>query len=275
MNIAWLLVALIAVDPQAKTDGISQDQADAAEVAEYARRQSASWELYFEGPQRTKLELRAEPLLRWSNPEAGRVYGSVFLWTADGRPAAVGTVYKWFTPLTDRTGELVTLSPRAITAEANGRKLWSPAAGQIEFKPIPGAPVPEAGSRSRLPLIRSLAREFSPELTDTRVTAGGTAKQLRLLDQPIYKYGRGTDGLLEGALFAFAVGTDPEALLVIEARDAGDGRQWVYALARMNRDGLRVRHKDKEVWSAPYLEKPWKDPTAPYLLFGLDAADSK
>ena len=274
MNAAWLLIALIAADPQPKADETSQDQADAAEVAEYARRQAASWELFFEGPKRTKLELRPEPLLRWSNPEAGRVYGSVFLWTADGRPAAVGTVYKWFAPLTDRTGELVTLSPRAITAEANGRKLWSPGAGQIEFKPIPGAPVPDAGLRSRLPQIRTLAREFSPELTDTRVTVTGTAKQLRLLDQPIYKYGRGTEGLLEGALFAFAVGTDPEALLVIEARQTASGREWHYALARMNRDGLRVRHKDKEVWSVPYLEKPWKDPTAPYLLIGLDA-DSK
>src|SRR5262249_49916995 len=151
------------------------------------------------------------------------------------------------------TGELVTLTPRAITAEKKGEKFWSPKAGQVEFKPIPGAPVPDAGTRSRLPQIRKLARDFAPELADRRVTAEGTPKQLRLMDQPIYKYAPAAGGLLEGAVFAFAVGTDPEALLLIEARETEAGRQWQYALARMNRDGMRVRHKDQEIWSVPYL----------------------
>jgi hypothetical protein len=268
---ALLLIVLVGVDPEET----SQAQTDAAEVAEYARREAASWELSLDGPPQTKLELRREPVLRWSNPEAGRVYGSVFLWTAGGRPLVVGTVYKWYAPLTDRTGELVTLSPRAMTAEKNGRKLWSPGAGLVEFKPIPGAPVPDAGPKTRLPQIRRLAREFAPELTDKRLETKGTPKQLRLLDQPLYQYGPAAGGLIEGALFAFTVGTDPEALLLIEARETDAGRQWHYALARLNRDGVRVRHKEQEVWSVPYLDKPWSDADAPYLLFGLDENESE
>jgi hypothetical protein len=270
-----LLTALIAAEPAGAADEATQAQAEAVEVAAYARQQAASWELFLEGPKRTRVDFRSEPVLRWSNPEVGRVYGSVFLWTAEGRPVAAGTVYRWFAPLTDRTGELVTLTPRAITAEKNGRTLWSPKAGLVEFKPIPGAPLPEAGTKSRLPQIRNLAREFAPELADTRVTAEGTPKQLRLLDQPIFKYGPAAGGLLEGAVFAFAIGTDPEALLVIEARQTDAGRRWYYALARMNRDGMRVRHKDQEIWSVPYLQKPWADRDAPYLLFGLNESDDE
>ena len=275
MKLVIFVAALIAAEPTGVADEAAQVQAEAVEVAAYARQQAASWELFLEGPKRTKVELRSEPVLRWSNPEVGRVYGSVFLWTAGGRPVAAGSVYRWFAPLTDRTGELVTLTPDALSAEKNGRKLWNPKAGLVDFKPIPGAPAPDRGTKSRLPQIRNLARDFAPELADTRVTAEGTPKQLRLLDQPIFKYGPAAGGLLEGAVFAFAVGTDPEALLLIEARQSDVGRQWYYVLARMNRDGMRVRHKDQEIWSVPYLQKPWADRDAPYLLFGLDPPDDE
>jgi hypothetical protein len=33
--------------------------------------------------------LREQPILRWSNPERGQIYGNVFLWTHRGRPAVV------------------------------------------------------------------------------------------------------------------------------------------------------------------------------------------
>jgi hypothetical protein len=92
----------------------------------------------------------------------------------------------------------------------------------------------------------------------------GSQQQLRLMDQPVYQYGAGPDGLLDGSLFAFVVGTDPEVLLLIEARETTDGREWHYALARMNRDAMRVRFRDREVWSAPPLEKPWADPKLDY-----------
>src|SRR5947199_236570 len=99
--------------------------------------------------------------------------------------------------------------------------------------------VVEPGSRSRLRIgVR----------VDGRVVVGRAEQQLRLLDQAVYKYGAGDGGLLEGGLFAFVVGTDPEVLLVIEAREREEGRRWHYALARMNRDAMRVRHKDQEVW---------------------------
>ena len=44
--------------------------------------------------------LREQPILRWSNPERGQVYGNVYLWTYRGRPAVVGSLFKWFSPFT-------------------------------------------------------------------------------------------------------------------------------------------------------------------------------
>ena len=271
----FLMIVLAALNGEPtvggrKSEAASQVESESAEAARFARDEARKWELFAEGTKRVKLELSPEPVLRWSNPAAGRVYGSVFVWTAEGRPVAVASYYRWFSPYTQRTAEFVSLSPVALSAERLHRKQWSPPAGKVTLQPIPEAPVPDESAKKRLAQMRNLAREFVPELIDRRVVVEGTEQQLRLLDQPIYKYGAGDGGLLEGGLFAFVVGTDPEVLLVIEAREGEEGRRWHYALARMNRDAMRVRHKDHEVWSVPHLETPWSDISAPYLLFTVD-----
>jgi hypothetical protein len=276
MNPVFLVLLLAAVNGEPmvsgeKPEAVSQVESESAKAARFARDEAGKWELFAEGTKRAKLELSAEPALRWSNPAAGRVYGSVFVWTAGGRPMAVASFYRWFSPYTQRTAEFVSLSPVALSAERLHRKLWAPPAGKVTFRPIPGAPVPDESAKKRLAQMRSLAREFVPELVDRRVVAEGTEQQLRLLDQPVYKYGAGDGGLLEGGLFAFVVGTDPEVLLVIEAREVEEGRRWHYALARMNRDAMRACHKDTEVWSVPHLEAPWSDISSPYLLFTVGA----
>ena len=47
--------------------------------------------------------------------------------------------------------------------------------------------------------------------------------ELRLLPTPIARYGEPGTKLLDGALFAFVLGTDPEVFLFLEARP-GQGR---------------------------------------------------
>ena len=77
----------------------------------------------------------------------------------------------------------------------------------------------------------------------------------------------------DGALFAFvtSAGTDPEALLVIEARKPAhaDGPVWHYAIARFTDLQLWVRHKGKEVFTAPLImyEAPLQDPKDRYRVF--------
>jgi hypothetical protein len=274
-TVCWLVV-LAAVTGEAavndaSTAAPSQVEAEAAQTGRFARDEAGKWELFAQGAKRTKLDLHPEPVLRWSNPAVGRVYGSVFVWTSGGRPLAVASFYRWFSPYTQRTAEFVSLSPDALSAERLERRPWTPRAGKIAWQPVPGALVPDESAKKRLGQMRSLARDFQPELVDRRVVEEGTEQQLRLLDQPVYKYGPGNDGLLEGGLFAFVVGTDPEVLLMLEAREDEAGRSWHYLLARMNRDAMRVRHKGREVWSVPHLEEPWGDPAAPYLLFTIEA----
>ena len=283
MNLVILFVALAGADadraaadgdtaaaePAAKADAEAQVQAEADETARFARTEIDQWKLSADRGEPAPLELRRDPILRWSNPAVGRVYGSVFVWTAGGRPAAVASLYKWYAPYTQRTAEFVSLSPEALVARRGERTLWTPPAGTLKFQPIPGAPRPDESSKRRPARMRALARDFVPELTDRRVATAGTSQQLRLLDKPLFQYGPGEGGLLEGGLFAFVVGTDPEVLLLIEAREADAGREWHYALARMNSDAVRVNYRDHEVWSVPYIKDPLADSRAPYHLIDV------
>jgi hypothetical protein len=74
---------------------------------------------------------------------------------------------------------------------------------------------------------------------------------------------------LDGAIFAFVRGTDPEVLLLIETRKLEGGDTWQYALAPMNSLEFHAFHQDREVWQKPQLAPPWlnvMDPTKSYLL---------
>ena len=102
----------------------------------------------------------------------------------------------------------------------------------------------------------------------------GERWQLRLLSQPIYTYSEAADEMLGGAVFAL-VGyiTDPEILLLIEARQTAEGPQWFYAPARFSDKTLSLQHMDAEVWQF-VQNMPTDEPyyLAPGKALNLDAA---
>ena len=101
--------------------------------------------------------------------------------------------------------------------------------------------------------MRTMAREFSATTHDAK----NNRYELRLLPQPLYRYESTDPQVLDGALFAFvtSAGTDPEGVLVIEARKpAGGGNPvWYRALARFTDLNLSVRYKGTEAFSAPLI----------------------
>lgn len=247
---------------QTTSAGPSRDRDDLErDFLELARQEAAAYKLQL-ADQPVALALKEEPLLRWSNPVAGQLYGAVFLWTTDGRPRAVASIYKWYSPFTHGNVEFHSLAEGPLRAAKNGRPpSWRPARAGIRFQPLPGAPVPAQSSPARLVQMRALARRFSVDKTDRE----GSHRKLRLLTQPIYRYGDGEGEPADGALFAFVQGTDPEVLLQIESRRDGNGPRWHYALARMNSVTLRAFYNEKQVWSVSTL--PWgkvRDAREPY-----------
>jgi hypothetical protein len=77
---------------------------------------------------------------------------------------------------------------------------------------------------------------------------------MRLLTQPNYRYEitDETSTVVDGAVFAYvwSAGTDPEVLLVIEARRTDQGVRWHYAPARFTNREAWLKYQDREVWRA-------------------------
>jgi hypothetical protein len=229
--------------------GEANETARAREFLELASREAAAYELRLEGAD-GKLVRHKDPVLRWSNPVLGQIYGGVFLWTSEGRPEAVASIFKWYSPHTHMTHEFQSLSSRNLAATRDGRSVWTTSRPWIDLGPIPSAPVPAESRAGRLRQMRGLARQFSASMDHHKKGK----HNLRLLTQPLYRYEDGADEWADGALFAFVLGTDPDAVLMIESRRTDDGTQaWHYALARMNWNSMHVRHNGRKVWDVPRL----------------------
>jgi hypothetical protein len=197
--------------------------------------------------QSTSLALTSTPVLRWGNPAANGEDGAVFVWLKQGRPEVIGT---FFTYRRASTGEIVlkhslhSLASQSITADYREQRIWSPKSPGVQFRPVPGAPPPAETARLRLLQMKSLAKEFSGKLVDLK----GASFDLRLLPQPLIRYEPSGANVLDGAIFALAEGTDPQALVLIEARISRGTSQWEYAFARFHFASLWGYHRDKEVW---------------------------
>ncbi|MBC7816930.1 MAG: hypothetical protein IAG10_08595 [Planctomycetaceae bacterium] len=192
--------------------------------------------------------LREQPILRWSNPERGQIYGNVFLWTNRGRPVVVGSLFKWFSPFTHMSHEFHSLSVGEFRGRYNEADVWQSTQAGIAFAAVPDAPTVATTVAARLAQMRQMARQFTTRTTDRE----GLKLELRLLAQPVYRYELEKDSaeLSDGALFVFVQGTDPELWLMLEARSsaAKGGDVWQYALARMNSITFDVQHNGRDVW---------------------------
>lgn len=192
------------------------------------------------------LVLRDEPVLHWTNPVRETDDGLVLLWLDRGRPAAIACFYRarWQGRLTE-AHEFHSLALSGLSATLKGSTVWAPTGAGVTPKPIPGAPPPAASPAERLRQMRALAREFR-----VTVDADKRSTELRMLSQPIYRYEAGPGGSPDGALFAFVLTTDPEAILMIEDRSGASGPRWHYSLARMTDHSLKATHNAQVVWEA-------------------------
>lgn len=230
----------------------ASSSADAAkQFAAYAKGVAESYGLRAGDGGPRKLTLLAEPVLRWSNPLGGRqAHGEIFLWTDGGLPAAILSLNEF----TDKAGqkreehEWCSLAAGSIVAEGPYR--WAPATGVLSPKRAEGAETPADSAARRMRQMHRLAQNIAGEKT----TRDGVTRTLRLLSKPIYRYPTADGEILDGAIFALVEHTDPEALVVLEARRQGSAFAWHYAFARMQSLGLTASYRGARVWEAPALK---------------------
>ena len=272
-----LVPALLGQAPTRQDDaGTSKGQDDAKTRRERLHRiylgEAEGYAIFRDASRKEKVALKREPVYVWTNPvRGGEQDGEVFIWTCRGRAEVLGTFFSF--PATGPRGlhhELHSLSTTTLdVTRPGGAHGWSPQGPGLHPAKIAGAQAPGRSAPQRLSQMRALTRDFAAETEDDK----GRRWELRLLPQPLHRYESTDPDVVDGAVFAFvtSAGTDPEVLLVLEARkDAGEtAASWRYALGRFTDMKARVRHKGKEVFSVPLI--PWDSTpitNGPYRTFG-------
>jgi len=107
------------------------------------------------------LEFREPSLLNFTNPERNQERGSVFVWTLEERPAAIGQFFRFGVQGRRLTKHaLHSLSQAPLEARFDAALAWAPEKPGIEWKRFSSAPDPGPTRAKRLLQMRELARRF-------------------------------------------------------------------------------------------------------------------
>lgn len=193
------------------------------------------------------------PVIRWRNVVRGQEGEAMMVvWPRGGRPVAMASIYPWNGKMTHEFDSLS--REKKLTAREKDRVIWSPEEVGVEFKDIPKAPKPAKTAIERLRQMKEIAEGFKATMTGW---AGDNTDQesLRLLPRPLHRYDLANakdrdPKLIDGGLFAYVLGTDPEVVLILEAIGTAEAADWQFAFARATSGGLEVKLGADIVWSA-------------------------
>lgn len=188
------------------------------------------------------LAIVKSPLLRYHDPTRGMNEGTEGLMDAclwrigqSGRPTALVTleIYGKGPGRAILSYEFLSLTPLPLDLSSPRGPTWAPSSTPLVMKPFSKAPPPADSARARLIQMRQLARRFSVQ----EELPGNNKIDCRLLAQPIDRYAGGPETLLDGAIFAFANGTNPELGLLLECSE----KDWTYGIVRLSSAALQAK----------------------------------
>jgi hypothetical protein len=215
----------------------AQDDPDGERRLELMRSAVAS--LGPESPEvksRAALAVSPQPLLRYSDPTRGGVKetavnvlldAAVWRLGAGGRPTALVTteIYQAGDGSRVLAYEFLALTASPFSLKHRTEAIrWDATSSALALKELPDAPKPATSPAARLAQMRLLAKRFA-----VKERVNDVPIECRLLPQPIDRYRSDADKVADGAIFAFANGTNPEVGVLLES----DGERWRYGTLRL------------------------------------------
>jgi hypothetical protein len=235
------------------------DSAKEAERAEHLARMKAvasSIQLLADPQKReSAVKLVAEPVLRYTDNTRENRESSLWIWSGGGRPAAILAVEFYPQPPKGPRWlfEIASLSPERIAAQCGDDLQWTAKEPGLKLTPLSDVQPPAETAARRLSQMKAIFRTFTAH--ESAVIVGRI--ELRQLTSPLVRYADERAGVVDGAIFAFANGTNPEVLLILEAHSIRDGTLvWRYSLAQMTGGEVSVELGGKEVWKQTEADPP-------------------
>lgn len=210
----------------------------------------------FRAEKKVSGKLGEKPLLKYNDATRQLSESTLWLWTEGDVPCGLMAIESY--PDRPRGApwlfEFVSLSDARLSMTRGTDWTWTAKREGLQRAAIPNAPVPAARPTQRLTQSKQILQRFSAHESspvDGRI-------ELRPLANPLYRYSNESAGLIDGALFAFVNGTNPEVLLVLEAI-RGDGNtpaSWRYSLAQMTGGEVAANLDEQEVWKQIDADPP-------------------
>ncbi len=207
-----------------------------------------------------------EPLFRYSDSARTTTDGTLWLWTQAERPIAVASLFNDSREGFQWNYELVSLSDSSLVVDGRPDWNWRPAANPRKWILVTD-PEPAGSESTRLLQMKTLLSQFRADEDQD-----GDQSQLRLLPRPVHRYRCPDEKIEDGALFLFALGTNPEVLVQIEAI-AEMERSWRIGFARLSAARLKVTRDDQPVWEAERVRE-WNPRHEYFSHYGPDRGDA-
>lgn len=247
--IAGILSGVIGLAAVAQESPKTDSAVEATKHIKIARANAALFRIQY-AETGEEIERVENPVLRYTEPVRGPTQGTVWLWGRKGRPVAVLEMIReagtqdWFC--------FHATSDKPIKLVARTGQSWTPKSNDLKFQPLPDAPPPADSSAGRMRQMKEFARKFSSH--EIWLNA---RNEMRVLPVPLHRYEDRDRQLLDGALFAIALGTHPEATLFLEAVHPGNEATpiWQFAVGRSGAAEMVVLYDGKEVHHMPLIEK--------------------
>jgi len=193
--------------------------------------------------------LQEAPLFRWQNPISG-ADGAIFVWTSGGRPALLCKAHvNDKNHMYVRSFTSIAREPFHLTGDGAAR--WSSPEAGIAPARVGDVAVPAATENARLVQMRGIARRYQLQSVWGEQESGEW--ELRLLPTPMMRYTSPEAGVIDGAVFGYAQGTNPEAIAVIEAIQGKEGPEWQSAPARLSGYSIRGSFDGEKILDTPRI----------------------
>ncbi len=194
--------------------------------------------------------LQSKPLFRWQNPVSG-ANGAICVWTLQERPVVLSKSH-----LNDRkqhyVESLVAVSPQPIQVDKGSQSYWSSPKCDTPPATLMDANVPADTERMRLTQMRDIARQY--RVTSHWGEDNRSEWELRLLTTPLYRYRSPETDVIDGAVFAYVQGTNPEAVVIVEAVSTPAGNRWQALPHRLTGYAIKAWYRNQLVLDVPYIQ---------------------
>lgn len=194
-----------------------------------------------------RLSVCSRPLLTFGDPARANEAGTLWIWSDGGRPFAAMELYRESAENSPWVHAWTLTSPLLVAMKTARGDAWAPTQADFAVQGFPEHPAVAAQPAARLRQMKDMARRLAGhEFWDP----DNSRFELRLLETPVHRYADEDHQILDGALFVFAHGTNPEVLLLLEAVGSeGHDARWQASFSRLGSAELHIELGERKLWS--------------------------